>query len=1231
MLSGAARHTAPRSASIVGRDARRASRRTERDRSTVRRAVRRRAPSQRASDATIDDIAAGMTNTGGGAKKPRKSSARAPDASDASAMDCLTRDPSKITAPIATLEDKYELLPAFLKVRGLVRQHIDSFNYLVNEEIKKIIHAKANERVTCDSDPNFYLKYTNIHVGRPSVEEDYVVEEITPQQCRLRDMTYAAPITVDVEYTRGKEIVTRQAKNGVGGVVIGRIPLMLRSSRCVLTGKNEDELARLGECPLDPGGYFIVKGVEKVILIQEQLSKNRIIIEVDAKGEIGASVTSSTHERKSKTNIVVKHGKFYLRHNTFADDIPIMIVLKAMGLESDQEAVQMIGSEPAYAMLLGPTLQECQAAGVFTTQQALEYCANKVRVVKTHMTNRPGVRNFGRSRVDEARDILAGVVLAHVPVTSYDFRQKCAYISIMVRRILNAMLDPTQIDDKDYYGNKRLELAGQLIALLFEDCFKRLNADLKRQADAVLSKANRATQFDILKCIRQDTLSNGLEHAISSGNWTVKRFRMERKGVTQVLSRLSFISALGMMTRITSQFEKTRKVSGPRALQPSQWGMLCPSDTPEGESCGLVKNLALMTHVTTDDEEEPLRRLAHALGVEPLTWLNAGEMHSPSGAHVLMNGSLLGVHAQPEAFSHAFRKLRRAGRIGEFVSVYTADGCVYISSDGGRVCRPLIIIERGEPLLTQEHLDELKDGHRTFNDFLREGLVEYLDVNEENNSYIALYEDEVNDETTHLEIEPFTLLGVCAGIIPYPHHNQSPRNTYQCAMGKQAMGNIAFNQLNRMDTLMYLLVYPQKPIVKTKTIELIGYDRLGAGQNATIAVMSYSGYDIEDAIVMNRASLDRGFGRCTVLRKYSAQVKKYSNRTMDRIVGPKDDHRANQNSRHHLLDDDGIAAVGGRIKPGDIYVNKQTPVNTRDPMANPHAMPDTMYRSNPLSYKGPAGESAIVDKVLLTMTDEGQFNIKTLVRQTRRPEVGDKFSSRHGQKGVCGIILDQEDFPFSERGITPDLIMNPHGFPSRMTVGKMIELLGGKAGLESGRFHDGTAFGGDTVEAIQQTLVESGYSYKGKDMLHCGITGEALEVNVFMGPVYYQKLKHMVQDKMHARARGPRVVLTRQPTEGRARAGGLRLGEMERDCLIGYGASQLILERLMISSDQFEAQVCTKCGLLGFQHHITRRNACTLCKTEAEVATLKLPYACKLLFQELQSMNIAPRLSLTEA
>ena len=1138
--------------------------------------------------------------------------------------DCLQVDPATLNAPIKTLKDKFELLPAFLKVRGLVRQHIDSFNYLINEEIKKIIAAKANEKVTCDTDPNFYLKYTNIEVGKPSVEEDFIVEK-SPQQCRLRDMTYAAPVTVDVEYTRGKEIVTRTSKSGVGGVTVGRIPLMLRSSRCVLTGKSEDELARLGECPLDPGGYFVVKGTEKVILIQEQLSKNRIIIDVDAKGEVGASVTSSTHERKSKTNVAVKHGKLYLRHNTFADEIPVVIALKAMGLESDQEVVQLVGPDPAYASLLAPSVQECASHGVFTARQALEYCGAKVRTATRMGTYSRSKRN----RVDEARDILAGVVLAHVPVPSYDFRAKRAYVCVMIRRILHAMADRTQVDDKDYYGNKRLELAGQLLALLFEDCFKRLNADLKRQADAVLSKSNRATQFDILKCIRQDTLSNGLEHAISSGNWTVKRFRMERKGVTQVLSRLSFISALGMMTRITSQFEKTRKVSGPRALQPSQWGMLCPSDTPEGESCGLVKNLALMTHVTTDDEEEPIRALAHALGVEPLAHLTGRELHSPGAALVLLNGSVLGAHSHPARFARDLRSLRRRGRVGEFVSVHTQPGRVTIASDGGRVCRPLLICEDGEAKVTREQLRELKAGRLTFRDFLRSGTVEYLDVNEENNSLIALYESEITGDT-HLEIEPFTLLGVCAGIIPYPHHNQSPRNTYQCAMGKQAMGNVAFNQLNRMDTLMYLLVYPQKPIVKTKTIELIGYDRLGAGQNATVAVMSYSGYDIEDALVMNKASLDRGFGRCVVLRKYGAQIKKYSNRTTDRIVAPSE-AQLGANGRHRLLDKDGIAAVGERITPGDVYVNKQSPSNTRDPLANPQAMPDSFFRPTPQSYKGPQGESCVVDKVMLTMTDEGQFNVKCLVRHTRRPEVGDKFSSRHGQKGVVGTVLPQSDFPFSERGVVPDLIMNPHGFPSRMTVGKMIELLGGKAGLQDGRFHYGTAFGGDPVSAIAETLVSHGFSYDGKDLMHCGVTGEALVAYVFMGPVYYQKLKHMVLDKMHARARGPRVVLTRQPTEGRARDGGLRLGEMERDCLIGYGAAMLILERLMISSDQFEAQVCTRCGLLGYHHHGTGRDLCSQCQGGGGGRTLNRPDAGKLQFHEQQSMNICPRLTLSDA
>mmetsp|Transcript_34577 Transcript_34577/g.97513 ORF Transcript_34577/g.97513 Transcript_34577/m.97513 type:complete len:454 (-) Transcript_34577:47-1408(-) len=452
-------------------------------------------------------------------------------------------------------------------------------------------------------------------------------------------------------------------------------------------------------------------------------------------------------------------------------------------------------------------------------------------------------------------------------------------------------------------------------------------------------------------------------------------------------------------------------------------------------------------------------------------------------------------------------------------------------------------------------------------------------------------------------------------------------------MGKQAMGNVAYNQLYRMDTLLYLLVYPQRPLVQTKTIQLIQFDKLGAGQNAIIAVMSFTGYDIEDAVVINRASLDRGFGRCTVMKKFGCTVKKYANRTSDRIVSPAEggggDKPAYQ-GRKAMLEHDGIVGVGLRVESGDIFVNKQIPITTRDQVPDPNSLHSSFFREAPQSYKGPLHESAVIDKVLLTSNDDSKFVIKALTRQMRRPEVGDKFSSRHGQKGVIGAIVDQANMPFTEQGICPDLVMNPHGFPSRMTVGKMLELIGSKAAVLSGDFGDGTAFAGDSVQAIAEVLKHHGFSPNGKDFLTSGITGEPLEAFIFFGPVYYQKLKHMVLDKVHSRAKGPRMVLTRQPTEGRSRDGGLRLGEMERDCLIAYGASNMILERLMISSDQFEVHLCKQCGLLGYYDYGLKSGFCQSCKSGNHVVSLKVPYACKLLFQELQSMNIVPKLELSK-
>lgn len=1125
----------------------------------------------------------------------------------------------KLTDEINTAEDKWNLLPAFLKVKGLVKQHLDSYNYFVDVDLKKII--KANELVLSDVDPEFYVKYLDIRVGHKSTSKPGVKEVILPpHECRLRDLTYSAPIYVDVEYTRGRKIIRHN------DLEIGRMPVMLRSNKCMLEGMSEASMAQVEECPLDPGGYFVVNGTEKVILVQEQLSKNRIIVEADEKKAIvQASVTSSTHERKSKTYVITKNDKIYLKHNSVSEDIPIVIILKAAGITSDLEILQLVcGTDPNYQDLFVVNFEEAAKLEVFTQQQALLYVGKRVKTIR-----RAGAPKL--SQLQEGIEAIVTTIVAHLTVSDLQFREKALYIATMARRVVMAMHNPKMVDDRDYVGNKRLELAGQLMSLLFEDLFKKFNSDFKANIDKVLKKPSRTSEFDALLSINihSNNITMGLNRAISTGNWSLKRFKMERAGVTHVLSRLSYISALGMMTRISSQFEKSRKVSGPRALQPSQFGMLCTADTPEGEACGLVKNLALMTHITTDDEEAPVKKLCIALGCEPIYALDSATLHSEGNFGVYLNGTLIGTTRFPQKFVNDFRHLRRNGKVSAFISIYTNTHhqAVHIATDGGRICRPLIIVENGESKVTAEHLAKLLNQEWSFDDFLKHGLVEYLDVNEENDSLIALYEEDINANSsttvTHMEIEPFTVLGAVAGLIPYPHHNQSPRNTYQCAMGKQAIGAIAYNQFRRIDTLLYFMVYPQQPMVKTKTIELIDYDKLPAGQNATVAVMSYSGYDIEDALVLNKSSLDRGFGRCQVVRKNTVQLKKYPNHTQDILSGMRVDENNNPIFPHQALGPDGLGEVGSRIHNGQVFANKCVPTNSGESALGGPQQDDRQmdrHREAPAFYKGP--EPSYIDQVMMSVSDNDQALIKVLLRQTRRPELGDKFSSRHGQKGVCGIIVQQEDMPFNDYGISPDIIMNPHGFPSRMTVGKMIELISGKAGVLNGSLEYGTCFGGSKLEDMSKILVEKGFSYSGKDMLQSGITGECLQAYIFFGPIYYQKLKHMVLDKMHARARGPRAVLTRQPTEGRSRDGGLRLGEMERDCVIAYGASQLLLERLMISSDAFEVDVCNKCGLMGYN------NWCTTCQSSENVIKMTIPYAAKLLFQELLSMNIAPRLRL---
>eukprot|EP00756_Hemistasia_phaeocysticola_P064166 Hpha_TRINITY_DN7574_c0_g1::TRINITY_DN7574_c0_g1_i1::g.19131::m.19131/K03021/RPC2, POLR3B; DNA-directed RNA polymerase III subunit RPC2 len=1156
-------------------------------------------------------------------------------------------EPGLATKPVAAVVDKWKLLPAFLKLKNFVRHHVDSFDYLVETGMKDIM--KANQAVVCQDHPEISLNYTDIRVEKPRCWREERVEYVSPNECRLRDQTYAGEILVNIRYTkktpRGIETLERK------GIKIGEIPVMLRSSKCNLHRQSPDQLIEKGECPLDPGGYFVIRGAEKVCLVQENMARNRILIDYNDKEQKDSAfrsiVNSSTQVTKTRTVLVLKGGRVKLKHNSFTDELPVCIVLKAMGCVSDQEFVQMVGPEKEFEPVLMNCIRDAQQAQVFTQDQALEYCGRK-------MVTRPGrdppIGKQPKSKKDEAADFFSRIILCHIPVHGWNLRNKIITVCIMTRRVLLAAYAPPEISQalledsgKDVFGNKRLELAGSLLMLLFEDAFKIFNDNLRKQADRLMAASARAEPFDfstVMTTLR--IITDKLEFAISSGNWSIPRFKIDFKGVSQQLTRTSYIACLGMMTRVISSVDKGLKLAGPRSLHPSHWGMLCPSDTPEGESCGLVKNLSLLCQVTGGAPSvtsgiqihQQIADVCMDLGVEDIEITAAEEVRRHYT--VFINGNMIGIHRYPNRFVRSFRCLRRSGRIQSFVAIQLnpTTRSVIISTDEGRLCRPLIIVEKGRPLVERKHMQLLAEGIYNFHDFLKGGLIEYLDVNEEQGAFIAMRESDIMPHTTHLEIEPFTILGVVAGLIPYPHHNQSPRNTYQCAMGKQAMGHIALNEQLRMDTVLYLLLYPQKPLVKTRIIDLIHFEQLPAGNNCMVAVMSYSGYDIEDAQIWNKCSIERGLGRCMLMRRSSCILRKprvsMESTTAARgdRVAPRPDDVTGPNARKARLDADGIVPRGARVKDGDVLVNRVAPTEAGEVDA-------------PMIFKGACKQPATIDQVCITeaVTDrsvrDGEPDcrvVKVLYRETRVPELGDKFSSRHGQKGVCGLIVHQADLPFNKDGMCPDLIMNPHGFPSRMTVGKMIELLSGKAGLTRGRQGYGTAFGdqtdydggADRVTDLGEQLVRCGYSYHGKDILTSGMTGEVLPAYVFFGPIYYQKLKHMVLEKMHARSSGVTVMLTRQPREGRAKDGGLRIGEMERDCLVGYGASAVLNERLFFSADKFTVYACASCGLLGYSGY------CKHCSSYESVSQLQLPYACKLLFQELMAMNVVPRIALED-
>ena len=1215
------------------------------------------------------------------------------------------------------ITDEWKLLDVYFRdhMYPFTKHHLDSFRQFLKVHIPETIKSynpitmvKLNNEGQESFKVDVYVggeDGTKLYIDRPTHLDDEGKQMLlSPQDARLLNLTYFTKIYADIHviYTKEDGIVTQPII--FPHTLIGSIPLMLHSDQCILHGQGSKILRAFGECPMDPGGYFIIDGKEKVIVSQERITTNRLFIskveddndDTDYRAYIRCTASSGEnaliprtvelrllrigcyeknnedcYDEPVKVNHVKNQGAILVTLPSISGTWPLASVFRALGIETDKEIIETIcgpieEAHPSFLQFLRPSLVHGASTGKFT----MEEIHDQMRPFTYFKT------------IQQVKSVLALDVFPNIEGT---IRDKGIYLGYLVSMLMKTALGIIPESDRDSYAFKRVDISGILLAQLYQKTYGQLRKHIRDILDQEYNYGPWKQTNNVEELIRKDNLHRIFPSSIITdiftrslkGMWGSTQQDPEQ-GKVQDLSRITYIGSLSHLRRVNLPLDRSIKVTSPHRLHSQQWGIMCPFESPDGASIGYLKNFALMTQITAGSDSRIIVQILEELEVIPLRMIShIVAMHNDT-IRVFINGSWYGITYNPYILVKLLRLYRRNGLINPFVSISwnIRDKEIRIQTEPGRPCRPLLIVENNEILLSKvatnskttwfdllygslipdkdrnedkyykdsyispEHFGNLKgkDGLALIKKLEEtQSVIEYLDIEEENTMYVAMNKDDITQYHTHVEIHPSTAFSIVTQIVPFANHNQAPRVIFHGAQSKQALGVYTTNFNNRFDTAGYIHHYPQKRIVTTKGGHYNGSDRMPNGANVIVAIQTFSGFNQEDSIMINKSSVDRGLFHVTAYKTLTAVEKTLNANEKVMFANPiqmRDNGRVVQNIKHAdytLLNDDGIIKEESYIPRGQeavllgmVHVRDNVKEVQRGVLIEKQV--EQVYRD--ISLKTDVHYYGKIDRVFIGHQIPGNPNriCKVRFRKIRKPEFGDKHSSSHGQKGVVGMIISQENMPFTKNGIVPDLIINPHAFPSRMTMGHIMETIFSKLCCLEGTRGDGTVFMPFDKEAVFNTLEERGFDKYGNEVLYNGRTGEQIKTEIFIGPIYYYRLKHMVTDKIHSRNTGPKVQLTHQPTSGRSAGGGLRIGEMERDVLLSHGLSQFAKECMMEKSDTYRWGVCRHCGILA--NYAPKRNIieCLNCGLQ-DISVIETPYAFKLLIQEMEAMGIQIRLS----